>query len=209
MSEQTFQKSMQTYIIQVYLTHTHTHTHTYIYIYRERESSYVYINTYTQTHGHVFMLRCVRFYADSSVHGTFWARMLEWVAISYSGNSVFPEAYILKRDSQLRDQTRVSYVSSIGRQILYHCTNWEVLYIHTYIYVYICTCICTYICIYIYLLYYVHTHTHIYLCICIGKQQQTQIHTHIPLISVHQKGHRDISSLTCSSRMMAFFPFKK
>ena len=47
----------------------------------------------------------------SSVHGMSQARMLEWVAISYSRGS-----------SWSSDRTRVSCVSGIGRQILYHCT---------------------------------------------------------------------------------------
>ena len=55
----------------------------------------------------------------SYVHGTFQARMLEWVAISFSRGS-----------SQPRDRTRVgiliSCVSCIGKQILYHCTTWKV-----------------------------------------------------------------------------------
>ena len=42
----------------------------------------------------------------SSVHGVFQARILEWVAISFSRGS-----------SQPRDQTQISY---IDRQILYH-----------------------------------------------------------------------------------------
>ena len=45
----------------------------------------------------------------SSVHGILRARILEWVAISFSRGS-----------SQLRDRTRISCVSSTGRQILYH-----------------------------------------------------------------------------------------
>ena len=45
----------------------------------------------------------------SSVHGILQARILEWVAISFSRGS-----------SQPRDQTQVSCVSCIGRQILYH-----------------------------------------------------------------------------------------
>ena len=44
----------------------------------------------------------------SAVHGILQARMLEWVAIPFSRGS-----------SQPRDQTRVSCVSCIGRQILY------------------------------------------------------------------------------------------
>ena len=45
----------------------------------------------------------------SSVHGIFQARILEWVAISFSRGS-----------SWLRDQTGVSCVSCVGRWILYH-----------------------------------------------------------------------------------------
>ena len=45
----------------------------------------------------------------SSVHGIFQARILDWVAISYS-----------RGYSQPRDQTYISRVSCIGRWILYH-----------------------------------------------------------------------------------------
>ena len=45
---------------------------------------------------------------SSSVHGILQARILEWVAISQS-----------------RDQTCISYISCIGRQILHHCSTWE------------------------------------------------------------------------------------
>ena len=45
----------------------------------------------------------------SSVHGILQARILEWVAMTSSRDSF-----------QSRDQTRVSYVSCIGRQVLYH-----------------------------------------------------------------------------------------
>ena len=51
----------------------------------------------------------------SSVHGISQARILEWVVISFSRGSSWP-----------RDQTLVSWVSCIGRWILYHCTTWEV-----------------------------------------------------------------------------------
>ena len=50
----------------------------------------------------------------SSVYGIFQARILEWVAISYSRGS-----------SPSEDQTYVSYSSCTGRQIIYHCTTWE------------------------------------------------------------------------------------
>ena len=45
----------------------------------------------------------------SSVHGIFQARILEWVAVSFSRGS-----------SQPRDQTHASYVSCTGRQVLYY-----------------------------------------------------------------------------------------
>ena len=52
----------------------------------------------------------------SSVHGIFQARMLEWVAISFS-----------KGSSHTRDQTHVSCISCIGKQILYITSiTWEV-----------------------------------------------------------------------------------
>ena len=45
---------------------------------------------------------------SSSVHGILQARILEWVAMPSSRGS-----------SQPRDQTHVSYISYIGRQVLY------------------------------------------------------------------------------------------
>jgi len=45
----------------------------------------------------------------SSVHGILQARILKWVAMPFSRGS-----------SQPRDQTRISYISCTGRQILYH-----------------------------------------------------------------------------------------
>ena len=49
-----------------------------------------------------------------SVHGIFLARILEWLAISYSRGSFWP-----------RDWNPVSCTSGIGRQVLHHCTTWE------------------------------------------------------------------------------------
>ena len=51
-----------------------------------------------------------------SVHGILQARILEWVAIPFSRGS-----------SQPRDRT---WVSCIGRQILYHLSHQGSLYIH-------------------------------------------------------------------------------
>ena len=50
----------------------------------------------------------------SSVHGILQARILEWVAISYSRGSF-----------QSWDQTHISWRSCIGRQALYHWATWE------------------------------------------------------------------------------------
>ena len=50
----------------------------------------------------------------SSVHGISQARTLEWIAMPSPWGSSRP-----------RDQTRVSCVSCIGRQILHHCTTGE------------------------------------------------------------------------------------
>ena len=50
----------------------------------------------------------------SSVHGTFQARILEWVAIFYSRGSALP-----------RDRTHVSCISCIGGWILYQWATWE------------------------------------------------------------------------------------
>ena len=51
---------------------------------------------------------------DSSVHGIFQARVLEWLAISCSMGSSRP-----------RDWTHVSCVSCTGGWILYHWAAWE------------------------------------------------------------------------------------
>ena len=73
----------------------------------------------------VELLRSVQLFCNSidcslpgsSVHRIFQARILEWVAVSFSRGS-----------SQPRDRTLVSHVSCIGRWDLYHCVTWEALY---------------------------------------------------------------------------------
>ena len=52
--------------------------------------------------------------SGSSVHGISQARILEWVAISYSGGS-----------SRSRDRNCVSCSFCIGRQVLHHCATWK------------------------------------------------------------------------------------
>ena len=53
---------------------------------------------------------------DSSDHGIFQARILEWVASSYARGSSRP-----------RDQTHVSCISCIGRGIHNYCATWEII----------------------------------------------------------------------------------
>ena len=50
----------------------------------------------------------------SFVHGILQARILEWVAISFSRGSSPP-----------RDRTHVSCIPRTAKQILYHCATWE------------------------------------------------------------------------------------
>ena len=55
---------------------------------------------------------------DSSVHGIFQARILEWVAISYSRGPSWP-----------RNWTCISCVCCIDSQILYHCTAGKPIHV--------------------------------------------------------------------------------
>ena len=55
----------------------------------------------------------------SSVHAILQARILEWVAISFS-----------RGPSWLRDLTRVSSISRIGRWLLYHWPTWKTQNVH-------------------------------------------------------------------------------
>ena len=50
----------------------------------------------------------------SSVHGILQARILEWVAMP-----------TFKGSSRPRDWNCISYISCIGRQVLYHWATWE------------------------------------------------------------------------------------
>ena len=51
---------------------------------------------------------------DSAIHGIFQARILKWVALSFSWGS-----------SQPQDQTCVSCISCFGRQVLYQLSHRE------------------------------------------------------------------------------------
>ena len=66
------------------------------------------------------LFSCVQLFAtppSSSVQGILQARILEWVAISFSMGSLGP-----------RDWTSISWVSWMDRQIIYHWAMWETDY---------------------------------------------------------------------------------
>ena len=88
----------------------------------------LHIHVCAQLHIHVCarVLSCVRLCnpmdcspSGFSIHGIFQARILEQAAISSSRGSSRP-----------RDQTCDTFISCIGKQILYHHATWEAL--HTY-----------------------------------------------------------------------------
>ena len=60
----------------------------------------------------------------SSVHGILQAKILEWIAMTFFRGSSRP-----------RDQTCISYVSCIGRQVLYHLGSP------------VCVCVCVCVCV--------------------------------------------------------------
>ena len=67
-----------------------------------------------------------------SVHGSFQAIVLEWIAISFSRGS-----------SQPRDQTRTSYISCIGWRVLYHWRHLGSSHMCVYIYLHVVSvCVC-------------------------------------------------------------------
>jgi len=85
----------------------------------------------------------------SSVHGISWARILEWVAISFSRG--LPDSGI---DPCLL----------LCWQIIYHCTTWESVYAYIHAYIYIIYTMClylssTYLSVYIGMYIYIHTLT--------------------------------------------------
>ena len=65
------------------------------------------------SHAQLFVTSWTVILLSSSIHGIFQAGILEWMAIS-------------KGSSQPRDQTNISCVSCIERQILIHCNIREV-----------------------------------------------------------------------------------
>ena len=79
-----------------------------------RNSFYSVTVMYARVHAQLCLTLCDSMdcsLSGSFVHGIFHARILEWVAISFSRGSFWP-----------RDQT---HISCIGRQILYHWVTWR------------------------------------------------------------------------------------
>ena len=83
--------------------HTHIYTHTHMYMYRKKSLSGVQLCSF--------------------IHGILQARILEWVAISFSSGS-----------SQPRDQTRVSHIA--GRLFTIWATRES-----------LCVCVCVCVCV--------------------------------------------------------------
>ena len=67
-----------------------------------------------QSFSHVWLFATPWTAPGSSVHGVFQARVLEWVAISYSRGSSWP-----------RDCTHVSCISYLSKGILYYLRDWK------------------------------------------------------------------------------------
>ena len=69
----------------------------------------------------------------SSIHGILQARILEVWSESHSvtSDSLQPHGLYIQSSSQPRDQTHVSCISCVGRQILYHCTTGRPLVLFT------------------------------------------------------------------------------
>ena len=96
-------------------THTHTHTHTHCCLYTTFRVSHTLSCCCCfclVTKSRLILCNDMDYsLPGSSVHGIFQSRILEWVAISFSGGSSPP-----------CDQT---CISCIGRCIFYHWAAWE------------------------------------------------------------------------------------
>ena len=101
----------------------HTHIYVYLYVYICM-CVYAWVLSHFRPVGLCDAMDCRP--PGYSVQGILQAGILEWVAISYS-----------RRSSQTRDQTHISHVSCIGRQVLYHLHHLGSL----------CVCVCMCVCV--------------------------------------------------------------
>ena len=105
----------------------------------------------------------------SSVHGISQARILKWVAISFSRGSSNPG---------IEPQWLLHWM-----WIFYHCTTWELLYEYIYVYIlcsiYVCVCVCMYTNTYISVIFYTTKYTRVYIYIYISYILYNYVYTHI------------------------------
>ena len=96
----------------------------------------------------------------STVHGIFQAKILEWIANSFSRGSSWPKDWTL--------------VSFIGKWILHQCATWEAHVIYVCIHIYVCMCAHSYVCMHAHS--YVCVHAHSYACVRIHMYVCMHIH---------------------------------
>ena len=163
--------------------------------------------------------RCCPMYCSPpgfSVHGIFQARVLDCTAISYSRKSSWPG-----------NQTHISCVSYISRQILYHWATWEAHIIkdeegnfENNFYSYLSKIITLKITVIFFLPCYIYTHTHIwqytYKSISFMYMYDTQmcayIYTHVHIyafmFSEHHNKNCFIHLECCSNHTFREFLFR-
>ena len=93
--------------------------------------------------------------AGSSVHGVLQARILEWVASSFSRGSSQP------RDWSIKPGSLILQSGSLPSEPLRKpCLNHDY---NIYISIYVCVCVCIHIYIYTYIYLYMYIHIYIYI----------------------------------------------
>ena len=104
-----------TYISYAVYIHTHIYTHIYTH-------AYIYVHTHTHINVHIYVCVLIRF-GCVWLFATLWTvALLAPLSIGFSTHehwSGLPRPP-QRGSSQTRDQTRVSYVSCIGRLVLYY-----------------------------------------------------------------------------------------
>ena len=98
----------------------------YVVIINEVFCVYIYIQMYIHRHACSVAQLCLTLWdsmdcspSGSSVHGISQARILEWVAVSFSRGSSWP-----------KDWTHVSFISCNGKWIFYHWATGKPIYVY-------------------------------------------------------------------------------
>ena len=73
------------YIIYVYIICICVYIYVYTYV-----CVYIYTHIHIYVYIHIYMLGCSQHMSESSVHGIFQVRILQWVAIFFSRGSAWP-----------------------------------------------------------------------------------------------------------------------